>query len=151
MALTQVRRRQGGNDPYQVVQLARSYTQAALRKLYDLMNGEGGSLKQLDKNGNLVETDIEVPAAVQAKCAEIIIERGYGKAPQAIMLGTDGSIPITEKHLSVAEKILKLKEAAENPVRDLEASEQSDPITLEAETENVSDEETKPASAEDMI
>lgn len=116
-----------GHDPHRIVALARLHTTAAVQKLVDLMQGKAGTMKVMTKEGVVVEVDIEVPAATQARCAELIIERGYGKAPQAILLGTDDDkVPLGLAAIPIAERILMLKAAQDEKMqtRDLEASEQ---------------------------
>ena len=121
--------RRAGGDPYQLVALARKHTQPALLKLIDLMNGRAGKMKVL-VHGEVKEVDIEVPAAVQAKCAEIIIERGYGKAPQAILIKDDNANRSLIEAIPIAERIrlIAARHEERGQTRDLEASEQSDPV-----------------------
>jgi len=117
------------NDPYGVVAFARNNSITAIRKLVKLMEGDAGKVTVVNKAGDgVLEVDIEVPAAVQAKCAELIIERGYGKSPQAILL-SDPTDPNGTRKLSIAEKILAIKQARDNAgsTTDLEASEISEP------------------------
>src|SRR4051812_46759411 len=109
--LENTRRRLSNATAYQVVQKARQYTTGALLKLFNLMEGRAGKLKVLNKDGDLVEVDIEVPASVMAKCAEILLDRGWGKSPQAIMLKTDSPLNLTEgeqRNFTVQEKIQML-------------------------------------------
>lgn len=123
-------------DPYGIVKLARDRSKSAILKLEKLMNGDAGKINVLSKSGETVlEVDIEVPAAVQAKCAELIIERGYGKSPQAILL-TDPTDPNGTRKFSIAEKILAIQAARDNvgSTTDLEASEIGEPEVLEIET-----------------
>jgi hypothetical protein len=136
-AIGLIHRRNGGREAYQIVELARRYTQRAIRKMAELMEGKAGTIKTLDKEGNLVEIDIEVPAAVQLKAAETLIERGYGKSPQAILLKGDGILPVDSKTMSVAEKIVALSQAAlvTGETRDLEASEITEVTVTEAKKE----------------
>jgi len=107
--------------------MARSHTPAALDKLVDLMNGKAGFIVALNKDGRKVKVAIEVPASVQAKCAELLIDRAYGKAPQALLIGDDRSAFGGEegaRQLTIAEKILAIKAARAGPeTTDLEASE----------------------------
>lgn len=126
-ALANLRRR--GGDPYQLVALARKHTPDALRKIINLMNGKAGTMKILVR-GELTEVDVEVPAAVQAKCAELVIERGYGKAPQAILIKDDEASREMRQALPIAERIKLITAAREErgSTTDLEASEQDDPV-----------------------
>lgn len=112
----------------QVVTRARTYTWQAIDKLVDLMMGKAGQITVLDKNGNLVVIDIEVPAAVQAKCADILLDRGWGKAPQAILLKSDSPLNLNDgesRQFTVQEKIQMLLQAKlqEGTTVDLEASQ----------------------------
>lgn len=135
------------NDPYGVVAFARNHSISAIRKLVKLMEGDAGKVTVLSKTGeSVLEVDIEVPAAVQAKCAELIIERGYGKSPQAILL-SDPTDPNGTRKLSIAEKILAIRAARDNAgsTTDLEASEIGEPEVLEIETTS---EETQLVPAE---
>ena len=121
-ANARVHARRGGSDPFQVVAYARRHTLKALGKLVALMEGDAGQIR--DSQGRLV--DVEVPAAVQAKCAELILERGYGKSPQSIQLSAETPLLLGDRVLSVAEKILALKAARDerDHTVDLEASQQ---------------------------
>ncbi len=125
-----VQRRRHGATGAQVVELARKYTTRALMKIVELMEGKAGEVTVLDKNGELVTVQIEVPAAVQMKAAEVLLERGWGKSPQAIFLKSDSPLALTEgeqRDLSVEDKIrllLEQKACGGEPVTtDLEASE----------------------------
>lgn len=108
----------------ELVKLARDRSKAALLKLERLMNGDAGMMKAMHPvTGVVVELPIEVPPAVQAKCAELIIERGYGKSPQALLIQDD--TPEGRRMLTTAEKIAAIQ-AARNVTEtttDLEASE----------------------------
>lgn len=121
-----------GQDPYEIVNRARSFTIKAVQKLADLMEGNAGTRDEICPiTGAILKIRIEVPPAVQAKCAELIIERGYGKAPQAILLQQDS--PDAQDNESIYDRIAKIKLARQlvGSTTDLEASEQSEPITLE--------------------
>lgn len=113
----------------QVVQKARTYTWQAIDKIFELMSGKAGQITVLDKNGNLVVVDVEVPASVQMKAAEVLLERGWGKSPQAIMLKTDSPLNLNEgddRRFTVQEKIkmlLQAKIGESDKAMDLEASE----------------------------
>jgi hypothetical protein len=144
--------RRHGATGQQVVELARKYTTKAIQKIADLMDGKGGECTVLDKEGNVVVVQIEVPAAVQLRCAEVLLERGYGKAPQAIILRDDGMLPISQRALTVAEKIIALQEARENGVTlDLEASQQSEALTIDVRTQPVPTAPAKETPVEDLI
>lgn len=118
-----------------LVEIARTQSVRALNVLLKLMNGNGGTRDHVKPDGSVVEVRVEVPPAVQAKCAEIIIERGNGKVAQNLQLTADqGLLGVAERQLSVAEKILALRqrEADKDGVIDLEASQQGDPRVVEA-------------------
>lgn len=106
----------GKVEPMAIINKARTYTVAAVEKLVNLMNGElpDGS-------------EGMVPPAVQLRAAELLIERGYGKAPQAIMLKDDTAGPnVGSIHaIPILERIAQLQAArdAQGTVTDLEASE----------------------------
>jgi hypothetical protein len=160
-AIAAVHRRNGGREAHQIVELARRYTQSAIRKMALLMEGKAGKIKTLDKDGTLVEIDIEVPASVQLKAAETLVERGWGKAPIAVLLSGGGLLNGDDKKtLTVAEKIIALSQAQETKDQtvDLEASEQQeiDVLALPSGEEDdrreiLVEEEAAPASAADMI
>jgi len=111
-------------DAFGVINLARERSKQAILKLEKLMNGDAGTIKVMNpKTGELMTVPVEVPATVQAKCAELIIERAYGKSPQAILVD-DGKNLLQDRTLTVAEKIVALQQAREaGPSTDLEASE----------------------------
>lgn len=93
-------------DPQQIINLARQYTVDSVRMLVKLMKDE----KQ--------------PGAVRAKCAEIIIERGYGKAAQAITIEDNSLLGAGAQALSIAEKIVALRMAQDRGATiDLENSQ----------------------------
>jgi hypothetical protein len=119
-----------GRHPQQIVELARTYTMAAVKRLAmlgGLTNEKLPKIKVLNKEGEVVEVDQEIPAATQLKALELLIERGYGKAPQAILIGNDNSLtnPNGEKPLTIEEKIAAIKASreAQGQTTDLEASE----------------------------
>lgn len=155
-AATEARqRRQHGATGAQVVELARKYTTRAIQKIVDLMDGKAGEVTTLDKEGNVVTIQIEVPATVQAKCAEILLERGYGKSPQAILLRTDSPLGLEdgEKHdLSVEDKIRLLLEAkARGGVVDLEASEVGETVMIEENAGKPPEKRVTPIVEEDEV
>lgn len=129
------------NDRVRVIELARKHTAHAIQKLVDLMDGKGGKVWVLSKEGQLVQIDVEVPAAVQAACAEKLLERGYGKNPQAILIQDD--TPEGRKSLTILQKIEAIRGARENAgtTTDLEASEITEVLALPA----------APANPEDLI
>ena len=102
-------------EPMLMVYKAREYTSEAIDKLRSLMNGE-----MPDGSEGMV------PAAVQLRAAEVLIERAYGKSPQAIVLKDDsGSNALSVHAVPILERIAQLKAArdAQGAVTDLEASE----------------------------
>ncbi len=125
----------GGRHPQQIVDLARKYTGPAMRKmalLAGLIPGEAlPKIKVLDRLGNLVEVDQVVPPNVQLAACEVLIDRGYGKAPQAIFLGNESSLGDAGKSMTIEEKIAMIRAQREmqGKTHDLEASE-----IVEAET-----------------
>lgn len=120
------------NDRLRVIELARKHTAHAIQKLVDLMEGKGGKVWVLSKEGQLVQIDVEVPAAVQAACAEKLLERGYGKNPQAILIQDD--TPEGRRTLTIQEKIAAIRSQRENAgsTTDLEASEITEVLALPA-------------------
>lgn len=91
-----------------VVQLARRYTARSIEML-----------------GETLEDD-QQPIAVRIKCAELLLDRAYGKAPQAVLVADAGSDQnkLGVHALPILERIRLLKEAKNGPVTtDLEASE----------------------------
>lgn len=97
-----------GALPLEIVNLARTYAPEAIQRLLTVMQGE------------------DTPPAVVVKCAEVILERAYGKAPQAVLLGDANaqqqsgmaSIPVLERVAAILEA-----RNVTSSVRDLEASE----------------------------
>jgi len=91
-----------------IVELARKYTARSIQTLGDTL------------------VDETAPVAVRIKCAEILLDRAYGKAPQAVLVadaaGEANKLGIHA--LPILERIKMLKEAKDAPVTtDLEASE----------------------------
>ena len=121
-----------GRDPHQIVALARKHTVSAMLVLVKLMNGEGGKAKTMNKDGIMEEVDVQVPPQVRARCAEIVLERGYGKSPQAILVKDDSNIPGGIHAIPIMERIAMIAQARSElgSVTDLEASEQ-DEVTVE--------------------
>jgi hypothetical protein len=84
-----------------LVNLARRYSTAAITTL------------------NTIMLDEKQPAAVRVRAAELLLERGYGKAPQAVMVGNaDGQPLVGPQALSIAERIAHLKVAEDQKVED---------------------------------
>ena len=104
-----------GALPLEIVNLARTYAPEAIQRLLTVMQGE------------------DTPPAVVVKCAEVILERAYGKAPQAVLIGDANaqqqsgmtSIPVLERVAAILEA-----RNVTSSIRDLEASE----ITVDKET-----------------
>lgn len=97
------------HNPQAIVALARKHSSAAVRILAQIMEDE------------------EAPPAVRVKAAEVIIERGYGKAPMAVTIDdkSPGGGEVSGRILSIAEKIIMLKLASEQrgETMDLENSQ----------------------------
>ena len=123
-----------GRDPHQIVALARKHTVSAMLVLVKLMNGEGGTAKTMNKDGVLEDVDVQVPPQVRARCAEIVLERGYGKSPQAILVKDDSNIPGGIHAIPIMERIAMIAQARNDmgAVTDLEASEQDEAVELDA-------------------
>lgn len=127
----QLKRRQGilaQRDPHVIVNLARKETIPALKRLVDLMNGKSNQkMTVVTKDGATVEVDVPVPPAVMLRAAEIVIERGYGKAPQAILVKADD--PLQGEHaVPIMERIAMLRASMDqnDSTVDLEASQQGE-------------------------
>jgi hypothetical protein len=111
-------------DPKRVVLLARTHTSQALDKLVDLMNGKPGRVKTLNRDGEEVEIDIPVPPAVQLRAAEVILERGWGKTPQAMLVQTEEKTAEGVHAMPIMQRIIAIKAARDQNGRtiDLEAA-----------------------------
>jgi hypothetical protein len=97
-----------------LVSLARNYSRAAIKTMSELME------------------DSSMPPAVRVRAAEILLERGYGKAAQAVVIGNaDGSPVVGAQALSIAERIAALKRAKEtkDDTIDLEANDAVTEVT----------------------
>jgi len=117
-----------GRHPQQVVEMARRYTTMAIKKLAmlgGLTDEKLPRIQVMNKHGDIVEVDQEIPAAVQLKALELLIERGYGKAPQAILLSNEGNLSGSGPALTIEQKIAAIKAARDQQgqTTDLEASE----------------------------
>ena len=116
-------------DVRAVMRHARGYSHAAIERLAKLMDGKGGKAKVYDQNlSKMVEVDVVVPPAVQVRAAELLLEKGFGKSPQALLVTTDepttpGDSP---RRLTVLERIALLRQAMTETAQtvELEASEQ---------------------------
>jgi len=103
-----------GALPIEIVNLARNYAPRAIAKLFAVMQEEG------------------TPPAVVVKCAEVILDRAYGKAPQAVLVGdATASQQAGMTSIPILDRVAAILEARNitNSTRDLEASE----ITVEGE------------------
>jgi len=113
-------RRRGpqGTDPIAVVVEARKHTVRAVQLLADILDGK---IMHDDGKGNLTAT----PIAMRLKAAELILERGYGKAPQAVLVKDESSVANGVHGLPILDRIKGLIAARENQgsTVDLEASE----------------------------
>jgi hypothetical protein len=97
-----------GALPLEIVNLARTYAPEAIQRLLTVMQGE------------------DTPPAVVVKCAEVILERAYGKAPQAVLIGDANSQQQSGMtSIPVLERVAAILEARNvtSSTRDLEASE----------------------------
>ncbi len=106
--------RLASRNPAAIVELARKHSSRAVAILAEIME------------------DKEAPPAVRVKAAEVIIERGYGKAPLAVTIDEKNSSDnggVSGRILSIAERILMLKMAQEQrgETLDLEMS-QAQPV-----------------------
>ena len=103
-----------GALPLEIVNLARTYAPEAIQRLLTVMQGE------------------DTPPAVVVKCAEVILDRAYGKAPQAVLVGDANSQQQSGMtSIPVLERVAAILEARNvtSSTRDLEASE----ITVDGE------------------
>lgn len=123
-------------NPNEIVNRARAYTFKAIKKLADLMDGEAGERDEITVDpatGFVTKTKvkIEVPPAVQKSAAELLLDRGWGKAPQSILIKEDG--PDTQDGETIYDRIKKIKLAREisGSTTDLEASEQDEPVIID--------------------
>jgi len=123
----------GGTHPVQLAEYARRYTLRALERIAQLAGISDKPLekvKVLDPGGRVVEIDLEVPAATQLKALELLLNRGYGTAPQAIRIDVGGDGPPVEGALAltIKERIAALRAETEKQgqTTDLEASEVSE-------------------------
>lgn len=151
---------QRARSPQQLVELARRYTHQAMKEIAGLAGVEPDwslpKLRVLDKFGTLVEVDQEVAPAVKLKALEILLDRGYGKAPQAIAVTGDPSASELVK-LTIEERIAAIKRDREQrgSTTDLEASEiveaePADPLREERPQVNVTPAAPTPR-AEDFL
>lgn len=110
-----------------VVELAQSYSIRAVHRLAQLMEGSAGKMKvQNPATGDIEEVEVPVPPAVQVRAAEALLERGWGKAPQAIVV-KPGDAPPSESllQLTILERIAHLRAAMNDSAQvvDLEAAD----------------------------
>jgi hypothetical protein len=82
-------------NPYEVVKIARSNTVRAVNVLIAMLNDE------------------EQPGAVRVRCAEIILDRGWGKAPQQLVV-SEGESGLAVSGMSIFEKIAAIKNASDS-------------------------------------
>lgn len=106
--------------PAHLVSLARKHTQVALQQIIKIMMSK------------------KSPPAVKLRAAEILIERGYGKAPQAVLIKQDDGPPQGIGAIPLAVRIESLRNAILNTG--------DEPLELEAS--QVSE---APARAEDLV
>lgn len=145
----------GHRDPAQIIRLARSHTVMAVSVLEKLMMGKSTQKTTVfNRAGEPMKVDVPVPPAVQLRAAEILLERGYGKSPQAIMVSVDDDLKTRgAQAVPIMERIAMLRAAgAQSEVTDLEASEQDDPIEVEVPALPAPAETTPaPPSPQDLI
>lgn len=102
----QVTRRLVKMTPFRLVALAREHSSRALNILVELME------------------DPEMPPPVRLRAAEVLLDRGWGKAAQSIAVDVKDSTPSGVLGLSIMERVAQLKAAAANPgTVELEPSE----------------------------
>lgn len=89
-------------DPHAIVELARTYSTKAVQFLARIMD------------------DDKQPVATRVRCAEVLIERGYGKAPLAVLVGTEPGTQLDGRTMTIAERIVALKMAQERGGQTLE-------------------------------
>lgn len=115
-------------SPHSLVAYSRSFSTNAIDKLVALMQGQGGRVTVLGKDGGLVEVDVPVPAQVQMRAAEIILERGFGKAPQAVLVkdetvvSAEGATSILQTTIHDRIAAIRAARAPQDEQIDLEAS-----------------------------
>lgn len=137
-------------DPQVIVNLAREHSTQAILMLESLMMGKSRQRASVvTKEGIVIEIDVAVPPAVQLRAAEILLERGYGKTPQAIMVKTDEPLATGVHQIPIMERIAQLRAAQELGVQttDLEASQ----VDEADEAIEINALEAPRAKAEDMI
>jgi hypothetical protein len=114
-----------GTLPLEIVNLARTYAPEAIAKLFATMQSD------------------ETPPAVVVKCAEVILDRAYGKAPQAVLVGdANAQQQAGMASIPVLDRVAAILEARNitSSVRDLEASE----ITVDGEMTDIPPEPPQP-------
>jgi hypothetical protein len=105
-----------GRQPEIIIRLARQQTEEAIRHLINIMG------------------DLEQPGAVRVRAIELLLERGWGKTPQQIIL-SDPTLQLGMGAIPLMERIAALKEASQGQTIELEASEISEPLQLAAAKE----------------
>jgi hypothetical protein len=93
-----------GRTPEILVRLAREQTTEAIRHLVNIMS------------------DLEQSGAVRVRAAELLLERGWGKTPQQIILSDPGST-LGMAAIPLLDRIAGIKAAARGETIDLEASQ----------------------------
>lgn len=96
--------------PHHIVNLSRSFSMNAIKTLADIME------------------DDSQPVVARIRCAEVLLERAYGKAPQAMVIASTSDSSKSGIHaLPILERIAQLRQAKDAPASvtttDLEASE----------------------------
>jgi hypothetical protein len=103
--------------PQHIVNLSRSFSVGAIKTLSDIME------------------DDSQPVVARIRCAEVLLERAYGRAPQAMVISSANDAAKSGIHaLPILERIAQLRQAKELPATtDLEASDvQELPATEES-------------------
>lgn len=116
--LGQQRRIANSNNPHVLVTLARKHTSSAMATIIKLME------------------DPLNPPAVRLRAAEIVIERGYGKAAQSILIEDKSTLGVGAQAMTIAERIVALKMAQERGGQTVELENSSVrqlPAPIEAE------------------
>ena len=102
----QVTRRLVKLTPFKLVALAREHSDAAIRFLVSAME------------------DPDMPPPVRLRAAEVLLDRGWGKAAQSVSVDVKDSTPSGVLGLSIMERVAQLKAASNAPgTVDLEPSE----------------------------
>jgi len=148
-----VRYRKQGREMRQLIEYAREKSLWALKQMVKLAEGQAGTMRVLDpKSGGVVTIDIEVPASVQQRALEFIVERAFGKAPQAILLDAgETQAKFGPNAIPIVQRILAIQQARDElgSTITLEASEQREIPANGHETIEIAS--STPADPRDLI